>query len=137
MKEVALLRTAMASVRGRNAISHDRARDLESKLSGWTGRAGAALGPYVVVDLDRLGTQTDRCSRVPQTEPRIEVLGGDMAKVRRTTATKEMEAGAVAVPRKAREPDWAVKIENARLAREAAKKARKGKPATFPNRLVP
>lgn len=137
MKRAALLRTAMASVRGWNTSSHDRARDLGSKLSGWTGRAGAAPSPYVVVDLGRLGTQTGRRSRVPQAAPRIAVLGGDMAKVRRSTATKEIEAGAVAAPRKAREPDWAVKIEKARQAREAAKTIRKGKSATFPNRLVP
>lgn len=91
----------------------------------------------VVVDLRRRVTQTDRGSRASEVDPRSAGLGGDMAKFQRSTATKETDSGALRPPAEERDPDWAARIAKAREAREAAQKVRKGKPATFPSRVVP
>ena len=91
----------------------------------------------VVVDPQRWVTQTGRGSRTRQVELRRLRLGDDMAKIRRSTGTQEVASGALPSPETARDPDWAAKIAKAREAREAARKVRKGKPATFPTRVVP
>jgi hypothetical protein len=137
MKMVITDQMVSSSRRVPNKSSAACTRDREIEASASTGRTGPALTCHIVIDSGRWGTQTHGGSRAPQVKPGIAVLGGDVAKVRRSTVTEEMDAGPVAAPRKTRESDWALKIAKARKAREVAKEARKGKRATFSNRLIP
>lgn len=137
MREVSMSGIGRSFRRLRPTSPPTNGRLLERHPSGAIASVRSVLTCYVVVDTGRWGAETLGSPKVLRAEPEIAALGGDMAKVRRSTATKEAGTEAVAAPRKVRESDWALKIARARQVREAAKKARKGKPATFPNRLVP
>ena len=121
---------------GRTAVSGaPELADLQRRGPGAGTRSSLAC--YVVVDRVLVRAETAVSFEPTGAGLRGPEGSGEMARSVRSTATKEAKGTAVAVPQKARESDWALRIAKAKEAREAAKVARKGKRATFSTRLVP